>query len=144
MTKALRTEFVIVDGARARWVTRSELADDFVTRRELKAPAAPAGHPQGVVFEGASGRRFTVERRNAGVQADRTRFAREVADAINAETGAGRLGRLALVARPRTLNAISKCLSGEAKARLAITLAKDLTKTPDHELGRWLRPLEQG
>ena len=144
MTAHLRIQFVIADGARARWVRRSESADDFVTLKEIKADRRAAGHPEGVVFEGTSGRRFTVEQRQGAVREHREAFAREVAAAINAEAAQDAFERVVIVAPARTLKAITDHLTTQAKAFLVKTLAKDLSKTPDHELGDWLRRLELG
>jgi protein required for attachment to host cells len=141
MPKPLRTRFVIADGSRARWVGRSRDADDFTTTRELAAEERLSGSPTGVVFD-SGGQRYTIEQRRSAVEAHRLRFAQQVADAINAE--AQDFDRLAVVAPSRVLNAIRARLSTAAGAKLAKTLAKDLTKTPDHELGTWLRPLELG
>ncbi|MDR3508265.1 MAG: host attachment protein [Caulobacteraceae bacterium] len=142
MTKPLRTEFIIADGGRARWVKRSDHADDFVTVKEITAEHHHTGGPQGVVFEASSGQRFSVEERDEAVKAHHMVFARSVGDAINAEAAAGILARLALVAPSHVLAAITEHLTTGARAHLAKTLAKDLGKTPDHELGTWLRPLE--
>lgn len=142
--KPLNTQFVIADGGRARWVKRSDHADDFVTVRELTAAPSFKGGPGGVAFEGGSGQRFTIAEKDDAVRQRRLRFAGEVAEAINAEALAGGIQRLAVVAPARVLGAIREQLNPEASARLARTLSKDLTKTPDHELGEWLRPLEQG
>jgi protein required for attachment to host cells len=144
MSKPLRTEFIIADGGRARWVRRSETADDFTTEREILAAAPDHAPPQGVVFESSSGQRFGVGGRKSAAHIHAEKFAEEVAEVLNAEAAAGKLDRLALVAPSRTLNAIRGHLTGPARAALARTLAKDLTKTPDHELGEWLRRLERG
>jgi protein required for attachment to host cells len=140
----LKTQFVIADGSRARWVNRSDRADDFVTSMELKAEHVHHGEPTGVVFESSSGQRFNLEERSQAERRHHIRFAEDVAESINAAAAKGELSRLAIVAGPRMLNAISQRLSVKAKAKLASTLPKDLTKTPDHELGRWLKPLEFG
>jgi protein required for attachment to host cells len=143
MTNPLRTQFVIADGGRARWVNRSEVADDFVTRKQLAAESVHGGGPQGMVFEDSAG--FGVEeRRDSAVRAHHMGFAQTVAEEINAEAEKQAFERLALVAPARVLSAICGRLSGVASAKLARTLAKDLTKTPDHELGAWLRSLEFG
>ena len=141
--KPLNTQFVIADGARARWVKRSDHADDFVTIKELSASSEPVRHPQGVAFATHSSQRFNTEEKADAVRLHKLRFAEEVADAINAEAVAGKLERLAVVAPARMLGAIRQRLCPEANARLAQTLSKDLTKTPDHELGGWLRRLER-
>ena len=145
MTKPLRTQFVIADGGRARWVTRHEGAHDFITVKELKAGRVVLSRGQsGVVQDGSTGRPSGLKERGALAKAQGAMFAAELADQINAEAARDAFERLALVAPARMLGAISKGLSGPAKARLANSLAKDLTKTPDHELGPWLRPLELG
>lgn len=145
MSKPLRTQFVIADGGRARWVTRHEGAHDFVTVRELKADKVVlAGGAPGVVFEGSGSRRAGLGEPGKLAKAQGAMFAAELAEALNAEASRDAYDRLAIVAPARILGAISKGLSGPAKARLANSLAKDLTKIPDHELGQWLRPLELG
>jgi len=144
MTAHLKIQFVVADGARARWVTRSEAADDFKTTSELHAKPHSAGHPQGAVFDSSTGRPSAVEPRADAVRHHDEAFAREIADALNTQAAAGAFERLALVAPSHTLNAITEHLNTGAKAKLVKTLAKDLSKTPDHELGAWLRTLELG
>ncbi len=145
MTKPLRTQFVIADGGRARWVTRHEGAHDFVTIKELKADHVVLSRGQsGVVQDGATGRPSGLKERGAAAKAKNAIFAAELAEALNAEASRDAYDRLSLVAPARILSAIGRGLSGPAKARLANSLAKDLTKVPDHELGQWLQPLELG
>lgn len=144
MIKPLKTEFVIADRSRARWVRRSPDADDFVTVKEMFAAPARQARPQGVAFEGHSHQRFNIEERDAAARQRRVRFAEDIAREINADAQAGRLERLAVIALPRILGAIRQRLCPSAAARLMRTLDKDLTKTPDHQLGAWLRSLERG
>lgn len=138
------TQFIIADGARARLVKRAGDAGDFTTTRELKADRRAPEKMKGVVFDSSTHRSYGVESRADAVRAHKTAFAREVAEAINTEASHEALGRLAIVAPARTLSAITAHLSAAAKSKLAGTLAKDLTKVPDHELKDWLRPLELG
>ena len=141
MIKPLRTQFVVVDGARARWVRRSDETRDFVTENEIKAePKAPTGGPQGVVFDRAGGAPHAVEPRHGALQEDG--FVARVAEALNQQAERGAFDRLAIVAPTRTLGALREALAPAARERLAGTLAKDLTKVADHDLARWLRPLE--
>jgi protein required for attachment to host cells len=144
MTKPLRTQFVVADGSRARWVRRNETDHDFHTFREQHAKAEARGGPQGVVFESSTGRRATVTERDTAVKARQGRFPEEIAKAINAAVEAGEVDRLALVAPTRTLAAITRRLTGAAQALVCGSLAKDLSKVGDHELGHWLRSLELG
>lgn len=143
MTKPLRTQFVIADSGRARWVRRSDQSHDFVTMRELKAER-PVGDVQdpGVMISGLYGRRTGLRDTGLSINKARDEFAAEIAAALEAEAERGEFERLAVVAPVRTLNAIRKHLSGAAGKAMAASLAKDLTKTPDHELGGWLEPLE--
>lgn len=142
MTKPLKTLFVIADGSRARWVRRSETADDFVTLKELHAVPSGHGHPQGATQDSQTGRPSNIEPRQDPVRVERVHFAAEVAEAINADTVKHGLDRLVIVAPAPIEAAIKQHLSGPASAKLAGALAKDLTKTPDHELKDWLRDLE--
>jgi len=145
MTKPLKTQFVIADGGRARWVRRSDQADDFVTVKELKADKVVlAGGAPGAVFESSTSRSSGLGEPGKLAKEQGAIFAAELAEALNAEASRDAYDRLALVAPARILSAIGRGLSGPAKARLANSLAKDLTKVPDHELGAWLRPLELG
>ena len=121
MTKPLRIQFIIADGAHARWGRRSEDADDFVATRELKAHAHGGG---------------------GHTDRDHAAFAKVVADAINADAQTGHDDRLALIAPSHTLAAVQHGLTAQARDKVFRTLAKDLAKTPDHALGEWLRPLE--
>ena len=142
MTAHVRIHFVVADGAHARWVERSGPASDFKTLKEMRAGHKATGHPQGVAFEGSSGQRFSIEEKHDAVRHHEESFARDVASAINSEAGAGAFDRLAIVAPARTLGAITEHLNHQAKAKLVKTLAKDLVKTPDHDLGKWLNSLE--
>jgi protein required for attachment to host cells len=142
MPKPLKTLFVIADGARARWVRRSETANDFVTLKELAAGPRTQGHPQGASFDSHTGRPTNIEPRKDIARAQKAQFAAEIADVINADTATDGLDRLVVVAPARVQADIRQRLSGPASAKLAATLAKDLTKTPDHELMGWLSSLE--
>jgi protein required for attachment to host cells len=143
MPKPLRTQFVIADAGRARWVRRSDETRDFVTTREIKADR-PVGDVEdsGVVFEGSSGRPSGVRDPQDAVRKAREGFAAEIAAELDAEARRGEFQRLAVVAPSHTLEAIRNHLAGPAADALAASLAKDLTKTPDHELKTWLEPLE--
>jgi protein required for attachment to host cells len=143
MTKPLRTQFVVLDGARARWIRRSDASRDLVTENEMKAEPYPAPTSrEGMVFQSGGPGRHAVEERVGPAERSREAFVERVAEALNAQAEQGAYERLAIVAPSRTLNALTAALSPTARSRLSNTLAKDLTKAPDHELGRWLRPME--
>jgi protein required for attachment to host cells len=129
MISSLRTQFVIADGGHARWVERTG-ADRYVTTTELTASyRMPA----------------SAEDRSFGPQAagrSEEDFAKELAEAINAQATPDGFARLVLVAPVPFLSDVRGRLSTTAADRLAHTLAKDLTNTPDHELANWLQGLE--
>jgi protein required for attachment to host cells len=133
-------DFLVTDNARARWVSRSATSEDFVTVEELAAEPQPRRYPQGVAFESGGGR-FNVEERRGAVAHRRYRFADTVAKAINDKAAHNQIQRLSLVGPPRTLAAIRRRLTPQAQAVVVGTLHKDLTKTPDHELGAWLNAI---
>jgi protein required for attachment to host cells len=140
-----RIQFLVVDGGRARWVRRSvDAADDFETVEVLQAPPQLRDETDGVVFEGTCGQSFSVGQRNEARTRHHALFASQIADLINAQVQNDGFERLSIVAPVRMLNAIKSRLSPPARAKLGKTLAKDLTKAPDHELGNWLRKLEFG
>ena len=142
MIKPLRTLFLVADNARARWVRRADAQHDLETIEEISADAVAPSHPTGVVFEASTGRPSTVAERNNAVLERRTRFARRLADDINHKIDHHAIDRFVLVAPARMLSALTAALSTAARDKLAGSIAKDLTKTPNHELDAWLRPLE--
>jgi len=136
MTRPLRTCFVIADGARARLVARDHDTGDFRTLRDLHAHDKAAHAYSGGVVESATGHRHGMREPHEPARRQAEAFAARVA----AELGDDE--RLVIVAPARVLNAIEKALPKDVSDRLAGTLAKDLTKVADHDLARWLTPLE--
>jgi protein required for attachment to host cells len=140
MSQHPSVDFLVTDNAHARWIRRSESAEAFVTVEELEAEPSPPRHPQGVAFESGGGR-FNVEEKRGAVARRRYRFAETLADQINRKAARHEIERLSLIGPPRTVSAIRRRLTPEAQAVVVGTLHKDLTKTPDHELGAWLNAL---
>jgi protein required for attachment to host cells len=130
MTKPLRLQFVVADGAHARFVHRVDAADDFATVRELR-PGVTKAH---VHAHGAGGHDNAADNHDA--------FAREIAEAVNGAAASDQAAQFALIAPPPLLAAIRRHLSPVAAARVRHTLAKDVAKVADHALGEWLRPME--
>lgn len=142
MTKPLETQFIIADGAHARWVRRAEGGADFTTVHEIHDEPRAHGEQLGVAFESAAGRRSGIEEKDSAAHAHQAKFAERVAREIKAQAGSGGIERLAIVAPPRTLAEIRRHLPPDILELLVGTLDKDLVKVPDHELAHWLRPLE--
>ena len=71
---------------------------------------------------------------------EKAKFAHHVARQLNEAAAEGRFDELVVVAPPHTLNGIREHLDTTTAAMVVGTLAKDLVKTPDHELWPHLRP----
>ena len=142
MTQHFATQFILADGYRARWVKRASPTGDFVTVQDLhNGTEKPVRRPAGKVYESSTGRGFTVAHADAAAKR-RAQFAEILAASVNEEVDHAGIRRLAIVAPPRMLSEITQRLSARARSSLSRTLAKDLTKVPDHELGAWLEPME--
>jgi len=124
-----QTQFVLADGGHARWVVRAGgEGDNYVTTTEQTASFRAA---EDASFAGGAARRGEED------------FAKALADEINARATPAGFERLVLVAPAHFLSDVRERLSTTATAKLARTLAKDLTNTPDHELATWLASLER-
>ncbi|HEX6866383.1 MAG TPA: host attachment protein [Caulobacteraceae bacterium] len=137
MPRPLHTRFVIADGARARLVERDHETGDFHTLRELHAHNKAVHGYSGGVVERATGHHHGAREPHEPARRRAQAFAAEIAAAV--EKGGE---RLVIVAPARVLGAIEAALPPQARKQLAGTLAKDLTKVADHDLSRWLTPLE--
>ena len=142
MVQHLHDQFLIADGSRARWVSRPEDGHGFVTTLEqLNEHRKRSQPPRGQVFEGVHRRAFTVEQLDEAVKR-RAAFAADLAKAIEQQIERHDTHRFVVVAPARMLNEILGQLSQTARGRVAATLARDLTETPDHDLSSWLATLE--
>ena len=78
---------------------------------------------------------------------EKEKFAGHVARELNQAAAKGAFEELVLVAPPHSLKAIEGGLDTTTRARLVGSLAKDLVKTPDHELWphvrEWVRPVHR-
>lgn len=139
--------FVLADGGRARFVERSPETRAFVTIQEidgadrLAALKAELKHnPAMRSFQSGTPASHSTGDDDPYRQA-KTEFAREVALAASSTAKARQSGGLVLVGPARILGPLRA--AAERSAVVLESLAKDLTKTPDHELNRWLEPLER-
>ena len=77
----------------------------------------------------------------------KTRFAHFIGDTLNERNAAGTFEELILVAPAQILAEIRDKLDTVTEAKVTGTLAKDLTKVPDHELyphlKQWARPTQR-
>lgn len=136
--------FLIADGEHARFV---EAAADNVLRASRSfdsASAHLASHDigsdrPGRSFESATPGRHSLAPRHDLHELDKTRFAQFVAGEADIAAGEGAFDRLVLVAPAHCLREIEDALDARTAALVVGRLAKDLVKTPDHELSPHLR-----
>lgn len=135
------TLFVLADGARARLVRRTP-AGGFATfaevdgrnrlaqlRRELRASPPPANRQSGTPVRHSLGRSDYVRRAKAA-------FVESVADeAVQALATRG-FDAIVLAAPARLIGPLRERL-GE-RTQISVAISRDLTKSPDRELPRWL------
>jgi protein required for attachment to host cells len=67
------------------------------------------------------------------------KFPRVIAHQLNEATASGKFDELVIVAPAHTLNAIQEELDTRTRALVVGTLAKDLVKTPNHDLWSHIR-----
>lgn len=138
--------YLVIDGARARFVVRSPDTGDFVTVRELDgaerladARARLRGAAQGRSFESAAAARHTVGRDEGVYQRVKAAFAAEAAKALLETAAARECDEVVLVASARLLPQLRRAL--DPSLVVVGEVGKDLTKVPDHALAEWLEPL---
>lgn len=136
-----RLMFVLADGAHARFVKRNRDTGAFLTVRELDGAhrlktlrrELRASHP-GRSHESGAPARHGVGREDYFRQAKEAFVAQVAREATEFAT----VGDMLVVVAPARL---VLALREQLGARVAAVLNKDLVKTPDHELGRWLEPV---
>ncbi|HUB13012.1 MAG TPA: host attachment protein [Acetobacteraceae bacterium] len=136
--------FLIADGAHARFV----MADTDNVLRTVRSFDSASAHLEshelgsdrpGRVFESARPGSHGVTPRHDPHEMEKLRFADIVADEIGVAAGEGAFDRLVLVAPAHCLRQIEHELDAHTAAMVVGRVAKDLVKTPDHELLEHLR-----
>lgn len=136
--------FLIADGEHARFVQAD--ADNVLrTLRSFNSATAHlASHDLGSdrpgrSFESATPGSHGVAPRHDPHQLEKTKFAHFVAGEAGNAAGEGAFDALVLVAPAHCLQSIEDALDARTAAMVTGRLAKDLVKTPDHELSPHLR-----
>ena len=138
------TWILIADGAKARVVEQ-----DKESRRYRPAFEEPhfgttaqskeiASDRPGRTFDSGGEGRHAMEPSTDPQRYAKLSFARELADRLSQAANRQEFDRLILVAAPRTLGDLRSMLPDSVKAKVAVEIDKDLTNTPDQELGRHL------
>lgn len=142
-----RTMWVVVaDGARARILAGDPrigglepVMPELVGRGREKGADLLADRPGRSVDSSHVGDRHAMEPPTDPKEVEKERFARQLADTLEAACNEGRFARLTLVAPPRMLGELRAVLPAKVKERLVREVDKDLTWVPVHELPGHLR-----
>ncbi len=136
--------FLIADGEHARFVG----ADADNVLRAFRSFDSATAHlasrdlgsdRPGRDYESATTGSHGEEPRHDPHRLAKTKFAHFVADEAGIVAGEGEFDRLVLVAPAHCLRDIEDALDANTAAMVTGRLAKDLVKTPDHELSPHLR-----
>ncbi len=152
MPHYLRLLVVMADGEHARFVRPKEdnalYTEVALSSSEAHKRSADLGsdHP-GASFHSGSSAHHAIAPEHDLHDLAKEKFARHVAHQINGAAKAETFDELVIAAPAHTLQAIRAALDSAASGRIIGTLAKDLVKTPDHELAphlsEWVRPVER-
>ena len=152
MPKHRKLCFVIADGGHARFLrpatdnalhTFESLDSDTVHKRDHDLVSDRPGRS----FESATPGRSAYTPRNDPHEMAKDRFTHAVARRINEDSAADVFNELVVVAPSHVLSEMTDTLDAPTRAKLLGSLAKDLVKTPDHELRlhlkEWVRPVHR-
>ena len=144
MARPLTLWIAIADGEHARIVQ----PDDNNVLRTVQALDSASAHLRsrdigsdrpGRSFESAASAHHAVGERHDLHTMEKEKFARFVAEQLNAAAARDAFDELLLVAPARALHELREALDTATAAKLVGTLEKDLVKTPDHELSPHVR-----
>jgi protein required for attachment to host cells len=143
---------VIADGGHARFVRPA--SDNALHTIEAVDSMTVHKHDRDLVsdrpgraFESGSAARHTYSPRSDPHEMAKDRFTQLVATRVNEDSAADGFNELVVVAPAHVLSELTDALDAPTKAKLLGSLAKDLAKTPDHELWphltEWVRPVQR-
>jgi hypothetical protein len=140
-----RIGYVIADSSHARIVMWDSAVRGYHTRLTLQDGAAPRAArvrraSRGTVYESASPQRRGLGDRAAVRERIRQAFAEVLVQQIHAFVAETPVEGLVLAAPVRFLTPLKEGLADAPP--VVVSVAKNLVKTPDHELADWLTPLE--
>ncbi|HQT75737.1 MAG: hypothetical protein B7Z80_00870 [Rhodospirillales bacterium 20-64-7] len=143
---------VVADGEHARFVrpsgdnalhTVSHLDSDTAHQRSSDLRS---DHPGASFHTGASAHHAITPRHDPH-EMEKEKFAKLVAERLNAAAERSEFDDLVLIAPPHTLTAIREGLDSDTTDRMIGMLERDLVKTPDHELWShvksWVPPVHR-
>lgn len=144
------TWILVCDGARARILSRHGPGGDLMAIDSSEHPSARekgtelASDRPGRTFDSFGQGRHAKAPPTDWQQYEKTRFAREMAEQINAAARNGRFDQLMVIAPPRVLGDLRSLLDAHARKRISAEVGKDLTNLSEAALadavGELLRP----
>jgi protein required for attachment to host cells len=143
--KSVRTWILIADAGRARVLENlgpgkgARLVDGLSSEAGLPSTThAIVTDRQPRSIESSSPARHPIEPKTDPREQMKRGYLEMLASELDRHLAAGDYDRLIVVAPPHALGVLRSAFSDRVKAVMAGELAKDLTKTPDHELGQHL------
>jgi protein required for attachment to host cells len=137
--------YVIANASRARLLERTAGQDDWADVADLvhaqsRRPAASLAHdrPGHIAGSGPGSRGSTFQPRTDPRQLEHERFARQIAETVDAAVLAGRCRRLVLVASDPFLGVLHAQLGPQSRKAVHARIGHDWTTLPDAELVRKL------
>jgi protein required for attachment to host cells len=146
MSKKLRTWIMVADAARAQLFLSESAHEPIESFVCLENPNANlrdqdlVSDKPGRAIESVGGARHAEERIDHH-RADKTAFARRVAEYVERGAADKKFDRLVLVAPPQMLGDLRGALGQQSQARVTHEVPKDLTKLPIAKLREQLMPL---
>jgi protein required for attachment to host cells len=147
-----RLLFVIADGEHVRFVRPAQdnalhsdaVVDSFTAHK--RSSDLGSDHPGASYHTGSSAHHALAPRHDAHTL-EKEKFARFVAERLNAAGAVNAFDELVIVAPPHIVSVIRQELDTATDAKVIGMLAKDLVKTPDSELWphvrHWVRPVHR-
>jgi protein required for attachment to host cells len=138
--KPVRTWILIADSGRARVLENlgpgkgTTPVDGLASEASLPATHEIVSDRQGRSFESSNATRHPMEPRTDPREQLKVSYLGMLVDQLEHRLQAGAFDRLVVVAPPHALGVLRGQFSDRLKAAIRGELAKDLTKTPDHDL----------
>lgn len=137
MIRPLNVLFILADAGHGRLVSLSRVTGDYFTVAEHRNGKPPRKGEPVAVFQRFGAGRHTSEQGGGATERAEADFIRRLAEEAADLSKQGGFTGVALVALPRTLARLRRCLP--PTVTVMGELAKDLTKVRDHDLAAWLR-----
>ncbi len=146
--KPVRTWILIADAGRARVLQNmgpgkgTTAVDGLASESALPSSTNEiVADRQGRSFESTGSTRHPMEPRTDPREQMKRSYLEMLADQLDGKLQAGAFDRLVVVAPPQALGILRAAFSDRVRSAVSGELAKDLTKTPDHDLGAHLEDL---